>query len=157
MNNKDSIRVVEERIIPDYEFQIKKYKKEANETWWKPLEKDLDALTHLISLAKDYEQAKSGLPEEQNAEFAEKDLEQAQLPKVIRLLAKQVGFNACLHQVTLSRVKFKKELKKIICGNCIVTNDGLHEDCPGIDKPQEEMCRAGEKLSQAILSEMGGE
>ena len=33
--------------------------------------------------------------EEKNKEFAEKDLEKAKLPNVIRLLAKQVGYNQC--------------------------------------------------------------
>jgi hypothetical protein len=35
-------------------------------------------------------------PKDKNKEFAEKDLEKAQLPNVIRLLAKQVGYNQAL-------------------------------------------------------------
>ena len=45
------------------------------------------------------EKVKSIVPEAQNEEFCEHDLESAVTPNVIKLLAKQVGHNACRAEI----------------------------------------------------------
>ncbi len=65
------------------------------------------AIDYFISLAKDYEQAKVGLPERK-----EETYKQPWLKGDTRYTRYDAAFNACLHQVALSRVKLKKKIIK---------------------------------------------
>ena len=126
-----------------------------------------EALNEAISLAKDYEQAKAGLP------------------KGISLIDLQCSSSACggcidgcknkyeneyvnLHQVALSRVKFKKRLPEIIrlflCGHyaCSDGDDKQYPECEIFKDERRRVLKCPQrnvssKISQAILSEMGGE
>ncbi len=127
MNNKDAIRVGESLI--------KMYSSDAlSECGF--FQERCKALTHLISLAKDYEQAK-GMPKGFYSKLKEivcyhQQNGNIKYPEGLICDLQSLFENNCLHQVALSRVKFKLRLPEAIlklmcCGDCNMGN--VDKDC----------------------------
>ena len=84
--------------------------------------------------------------EKKNKEFAEKDLEKAKLPNVIRLLAKEVGYNEAIDVYGNKSIGLDEgKIEKVIDSNnefpnlSIATlNRGQCEDCDAYE-PDEEI------------------
>lgn len=140
MENKDAIRVGEKFNKPPY------------------LPEDLrQAIDYFITLAKDYEQAKSGLPEKKKFNHPGRKL----LPEDINCRLAIDVHNACLHQVALGMVKLKKRLPQLIlektakkdypCINCNIRQmkgNKINCFCEKVETWNKE-------LSQVIWKEMG--
>jgi len=115
MTNKDYIKVGKERIkylLDDIEHhkKAKKYNLKLCQSI-----NQINALTYFIDLAKDYEQAKAGLPEKATRDSVE----------MIDWSDDDINsYNLCLHQAALGLVKFKKKLPEIIKEKHIYT-DGV--------------------------------
>ena len=153
MNNKDAKKFLELDLVRQQKW-LKTVDGLGSKTLTKVAKQRSLIYAYFISLAKELEQAKVGLPEEKEHRVKHTACRCICFPPSRECDCGASSFNACLHQVALSRVKFKDKVLTLLQKEGHLVDWGYRDsDVNSIDHSYYE--REVERLADKILSEMG--